>query len=59
MLKPLKFTHFNVIIENYYINLMVRKYSDLQRKVLLFYRDYLKFANTKPEVNKILCNDVM
>jgi hypothetical protein len=27
-----------------------KKYSQLQIKILMFYRDYLKFAATKPEV---------
>ena len=27
-----------------------KKYSQLQIQVLTFYRDYLKFAHTKPEV---------
>ena len=26
-----------------------KRYSDLQLNVLRFYREYLKFANTKPE----------
>lgn len=30
---------------------MVKKYSDLQRSVLTFYREYLKFAAKKPEVS--------
>ena len=27
-----------------------KKYSQLQIKILMFYRDYLKFASTRPEV---------
>ena len=30
---------------------MVKKYSDLQLKGLFFYREYLKFARTKPQVS--------
>jgi hypothetical protein len=29
----------------------VKKYSLLQKKVLMFYRDYLLFAKSKPEVS--------
>ncbi|TNV72019.1 hypothetical protein FGO68_gene12397 [Halteria grandinella] len=28
---------------------MAKKYSQLQIKILMFYRDYLKYAHTKPE----------
>ncbi len=31
----------------------VKKYSQLQKKVLMFYRDYLLFAKTKPEVSHL------
>jgi hypothetical protein len=31
-----------------------KKMSLLQKKVLMFYRDYLVFAKTKPEVRPVL-----
>ena len=31
-----------------------KKLSLLQKKVLMFYRDYLVFAKTKPEVRPVL-----
>ena len=32
-----------------------KKLSLLQKKVLMFYRDYLVFAKTKPEVRAAFC----